>query len=134
MPAHRTGPRLALVAGIIACSSAFSCTTVASTGDRAEVDRLELEARAIARTDGCNSSSQCRTAPVGAKSCGGPRTYLVYCVATTDSVALFRKLAELEAAEKKYNEKSGLASTCEFRMPPGVTASGGSCHEAARGP
>lgn len=131
MPEFRTGLRIALIAGMAALSAAFSCTTVAST--RAEVDRLEQEARAIARTDGCNSSSQCRTAPVGAKACGGPRTYLVYCAATTDSVALFRKLAELQAAEQKYNEQSGLASTCEYRLPPGVTAIGGSCREATGG-
>ncbi len=134
MPGSRTGLRNVLLAGMVAFSSASSCTTVASTGDRAEVDRLEQEARAIARTDGCNSSSQCRTAPVGAKACGGPRTYLVYCAATTDSVALFRKLAELEAAEKKYNETAGLVSTCEFRTPPGVVATGGSCREATGGP
>jgi hypothetical protein len=126
--------RVGLIAGVVACSSAFSCTTIASTSDRADVDRLEQEARAIARTDGCNASSQCRTAPVGAKACGGPRTYVVYCAATTDSVALFRKLAELEAAERRYNATSGLASDCSLQLPPGVVATGGSCRAAASGP
>ena len=53
------------------------------------LSRLEREARALARTDGCDSLAQCRTAPVGWRSCGGPRTYLVYCAATTDTVTLF---------------------------------------------
>lgn len=93
------------------------------------LSRLEREARALARTDGCDSLAQCRTAPVGWRSCGGPRTYLVYCAATTDTVALFRKLAELEAAEKEYNLKSGLMSSCVMREPPQVSLRGGSCRE-----
>jgi hypothetical protein len=93
------------------------------------LSRLEREARALAHTDGCDSLAQCRTAPVGWRSCGGPRDYLVYCAATTDTVALFRKLAELEAAEKEYNLKSGLMSTCIMREPPRVSFRGGSCRE-----
>jgi hypothetical protein len=53
----------------------------------------------------------------------------VYCAATTDTAALFRKLAELEAAEKEYNLESGLMSTCIMRVPPRVSIGGGSCHE-----
>jgi hypothetical protein len=93
------------------------------------LSRLEREARALAHSDGCDSLAQCHTAPVGWRSCGGPRTYLVYCAATTDTVALFRKLAELEAAEKEYNLKSGLMSSCIMREPPQVSLRGRSCRE-----
>jgi len=99
----------------------------APVDDRTRLARLEREARALARTDGCSASETCRTAPVGWRGCGGPRTYLVYCAATTDSVALYRKLDELKEAEIAYNAKSGMMSTCEMRMPPVVTASGGRC-------
>ena len=91
--------------------------------------RLEREARALARTDGCDSVGQCRIAPLGWRSCGGPRDYVAYCVAKTDTVALFRKLAELEAAEKEYNLHSGLMSSCQMREPPRVSLRGGRCHE-----
>ncbi len=100
-------------------------------GQRARIEKLEAEARAIAKVAGCASATGCRTASVGARACGGPRTYIVYCAASTDSVALFRKLAELETVEKAYLKSSGMVGTCEFRMPPGVTASGGSCRETA---
>lgn len=93
------------------------------------LSRLEHEARELAHTGGCDSVAQCRTAPVGWRSCGGPRDYLVYCAATTDTVALFRKLAELEAAEKEYNLHSGLMSSCIMRQPPRVSLKGGSCRE-----
>ena len=95
--------------------------------DWAAIVRLEDQAKAIAKTSGCSSVSQCRTAPVGNRACGGPRYYIAYCAATTDSVALFRKLDEVASAENAYNRKYQLVSTCEFRMPPPLTLSGGEC-------
>lgn len=89
--------------------------------------RLEREAIALARTDGCSSVDQCRSAPVGNRPCGGPRYYVPYCALTTDSAALFAKLAELSRAEADYNRKNGLMSTCEMRMPSELALVGGSC-------
>ena len=97
---------------------------------RAALVRLEADARALATQTGCGGASGCRSAPVGAKACGGPRTYLVYCAATTDSVALFKRLDELKQAELQFNQSAGMAGTCDFRMPPSVTVQGGSCREA----
>jgi len=98
----------------------------ANEADTTRIARLEREARALARAEGC-TGPQCRTAPVGSRPCGGPREYIVYCAATTDSAALFAKLAELARAEEDYNRRAGLASTCEFRMPPGTALQGGRC-------
>ena len=99
----------------------------AAPNDTVQLARLEREARVLAKTEGCTSASACRTAPVGWRGCGGPRTYVAYCAATTDSVALFRKLDELKAAETAYNEKAGMLSTCEMRLPPAVTVQEGRC-------
>ena len=95
--------------------------------DTAHIARLEREARALVSATGCDAAAGCRTAPVGWRGCGGPRTYVVYCAATTDSAALFAKLAELARAEEAFNRASGMASTCEFRMPPNVSVQGGRC-------
>ena len=89
--------------------------------------RLEREAVALARAEGCSSVGQCRSAPVGNRPCGGPRYYVAYCPLTTDSAALFAKLAELSRAESDYNRKNGLMSTCEMRLPGELAHSGGSC-------
>jgi hypothetical protein len=94
--------------------------------DTSRIARLEREARALAHAEGCTAGA-CRTAPVGSRPCGGPRTYLVYCAATTDSAALFAKLAELARAEAAFNRASGMASTCEFREPPNLSVQGGRC-------
>jgi hypothetical protein len=102
--------------------------------DRPRLVQLEREARALVKTDGCSGVGECRTAPVGWRGCGGPRTYVVYCAATTDTVALFKKLKELQTAEKAYNAKSGILSTCELRIPPGTRLRGKSCREAPPGP
>lgn len=101
---------------------------------RPRLARLEQEARALAKTEGCASVGACRSAPMGWRGCGGPRTYLVYCAATTDTVALFKKLAELEQAEREYNATAGMMSTCEFRMPPSVKLEGRSCRTAPAAP
>jgi hypothetical protein len=112
-------------------SAAPSGATSDSASARSKVAQLEADARALAKTTGCNSASECRTAPVGERPCGGPRDYIAYCAATTDSVALFKKLDELKAAEIAQNKSSNSMSTCEFRMPPGTSLVGGSCRAAS---
>jgi hypothetical protein len=101
------------------------------TGDQkadwAQVVALEGQAKALVKADGCSSAAQCRTAPVGSRACGGPRYYLVYCSQTTDSAALFQKLDAVANAERAFNQRYNIVSTCEFRMPPTVALSGGSC-------
>jgi hypothetical protein len=101
------------------------------TGDQkadwAQIVALENEAKALVKTDGCSSAGECRTAPVGSRACGGPRYYLVYCSRTTDSAALFRKLDAVAAAEREFNSRYQIVSTCEFRLPPKVALTGGSC-------
>jgi hypothetical protein len=101
------------------------------TGDQkadwAQIVALEGQAKALVKTDGCASTAQCKTAAVGSRPCGGPRYYLVYCSVSTDSIALYRKLDAVAAAEREYNTKYQLASTCEYRMPPQVALSGSSC-------
>ena len=104
---------------------------IAFTGNQKEdwgqIVSLEDQAKALIKAGGCSTASQCRTAAVGSRACGGPRYYLVYCSLTTDSAALQRKLEAVAAAEQAYNQHYQLASTCEFRMPPQVAVVSGSC-------
>ncbi len=93
----------------------------------ARVQELEQKARAIARADGCERLDQCATAPVGAKACGGPRTHLVYCKATTNEGELFRVLDELKRTEEAYNRAEGRISDCSIAAPPSVQLEGSTC-------
>ena len=94
--------------------------------DTSLLARLGNEVQALTHAEGCTAGA-CRTAPIGSRPCGGPRAYIVYCPATTDSAALFAKLAELARAEEAFNRDNGMASTCEYRMPPNVAVQGGRC-------
>jgi hypothetical protein len=130
---------LAISIAVLACSQSSPGPVpigpggdkIVFTGDQkadwAQIVALEDQAKALVKADGCSSAAQCRTAPVGSRACGGPRYYLVYCSKTTDSAALFQKLDAVANAERAYNEHYQIASTCEFRMPPTVALSGGSC-------
>ena len=117
--------------GVPGSPSAPGSDKVIFTGDQkadwAQITALEDQAKAMIRSGGCATTAQCRTAPVGSRACGGPRYYLVYCSATTDSAALFKKLDAIAAAEREFNTRYQVGSTCEFRMPPKVALSGGSC-------
>lgn len=102
-----------------------------AAGDTGAIARLEREARALAHVEGCAAAGRCRTAPLGHRACGGPRDYVVYCATTTDSAALFRRLDELSRAEEAEQQRSGVVSTCEFRMPPTAVLAGGRCGAAS---
>jgi hypothetical protein len=126
VPADDTTSKAASSAPSVAPSSA----TRDSASAQVKIAQLEAEARALAKATGCNSADACRTAPVGERACGGPRDYIVYCAATTDSVALFKKLDALKTAEVEFNKSSNAMSTCEFRMPPKTASIGGRCRAA----
>jgi hypothetical protein len=100
-------------------------------GERAAIDRMIGDAKVIAKVDGCGPSGQCATIGIGERACGGPSEYIVYCPLTTDTAALRRKVADVARAERAFNQKYGIASTCEFRMPPAVENVGGTCRAAA---
>ena len=95
--------------------------------DWAAILKLEDQAKGIAKTTGCSSSSECRSAPVGSKACGGPRYYIPWCAKSTDSAALYSKLDEIASAEKAYNKKYEVMSTCEFQVAPKVEVVAGAC-------
>jgi uncharacterized DUF497 family protein len=134
----RCAPLFAIAMVLAACSPKTSGTPAGPDGDKivltgdqktdwAQIVSLEDQAKALVKTDGCSSAGECRTAAVGSRACGGPRYYLVYCSRTTDSAALFRKLDAVAASEREFNAKYQIVSTCEFRLPPKVALSGGSC-------
>lgn len=98
------------------------------------IQSLESEARSLAVAEGCTEVSQCKSAAVGARACGGPRDYLVYCSATTDEDALLRELDRLQKSEAQYNEQCGIMSICIFTAEPQVELVNGVCQKAESAP
>lgn len=106
----------------------------APTGDQnrdmARVDSMKAAARALANTGGCESTGQCASIAMGARACGGPSEYIVYCALTTDTAALQRAVDDVERAERAYNASHGIISTCEMLLAPRVELAGGVCRVA----
>ncbi|MBN1210695.1 MAG: hypothetical protein JXB05_37955 [Myxococcaceae bacterium] len=98
------------------------------------IQELESKARAMAVADGCADVSQCKAAPVGARACGGPRDYLVYCAARTDESALQQALTRLQREEERYNQQCGIVSTCIFLDEPKVELVDGVCQKVEAAP
>ena len=118
-------------------SSGDTARKRASTGrapTRADVDRLYAQARALGKPEGCQEDAECRTAPAGARGCGGPSEFIVYCPRSTDVARLTAVLLELERTEREYNRVNQIGSTCDMRMAPPVEAIGGRCRAVTAGP
>lgn len=104
-----------------------SGTVSSQESDWAQIQKLEAEAKALARVEGCTATADCATGAIGRKACGSPRDFVIYCKKSTDVPALEAKLDEIVKAETAYNTKYQVISTCEMRIAPEVEASGGSC-------
>lgn len=69
----------------------------------------------------------CRTLPLGAKPCGGPRTHLVYSSETSDSARLTELAAEYDSLDAERNRACELVSDCMMVMPPDPSLEDGRC-------
>lgn len=88
----------------------------AKAKQRAEA--LASQARALAKTRGCDKVEECEVAGFGHKACGGPREFIAYCSRTTDTKALREKLEALEKAEREWQAEAGIKSTCGLTRKP----------------
>ncbi len=87
---------------------------------RAQVDSLIGTATAT-------NPTECRLAALGVRPCGGPRTYLAYSLAETDSAALAALVGVYDRLDRERNEREGLMSTCELMLPPELALESGRC-------
>lgn len=98
--------------------------------DRATLDRLKQQARSLAGTTGCAAGGECSAIGLGERPCGGPSEYVVFCPRTTDVQALREAVAVVARAERAFNDRYGIGSTCDYRTPPALELSAGSCRVA----
>jgi len=96
-----------------------------------DLDSLRQAMAAAVGPASCRAKEQCRAVGVGAKPCGGPRSYLIYSTATTDSAALALIAQRYDAADARQNRVQGLVSDCTFLPPPQLECVAGRCTGAA---
>lgn len=129
----------ALLFGLAACSG------VSASGDPAAAPANPPTAAAPAAPSGqmheglwkkiqaeigtapCDNAGQCRTMPVGHKSCGGPEGYAAYSTKAGDSARLLAMGEQYAAARKAENERSGMLSNCMMESDPGASCVASRC-------
>ncbi|WP_144290122.1 hypothetical protein [Ideonella sp. A 288] len=87
---------------------------------------LELEAAQRRRIEAeigdaaCTSDAQCRTLPIGARSCGGPESWMAWSVASGKADVLKALADDLAVMQRQRNERFGIMSTCQVIPDPGA--------------
>jgi hypothetical protein len=71
--------------------------------------------------------SSCRTIAFGSKACGGPQSYIVYSVETTNEEKLRSLVETYNAEEKARNQQTGAVSDCSLVQPPELDLIAGHC-------
>ena len=97
----------------------------------AELDPAEMAARVAELedsideliSDGSCATDSCESAAVGAKACGGPEYYVVYCADGVDEA----ELTDLIDEHRQLSELLNQSSDCEFVEAPEIHWSGGVC-------
>jgi hypothetical protein len=118
---------VAFLSGPAACAPPVPADSAEVQADKASLDVLRAEVRAQLGDPTCTETAQCRTIPFGAKPCGGPWSYLVYSVATTDSALLAGAVDRYTAREHELNRLEGRVSDCALVTEPGVMCADGQC-------
>jgi len=92
-----------------------------------KMDRVMTEMTQLIGDASCTDNKQCASLAIGAKPCGGPRSYRVYSTVNTDAQKLTELSQQFKSLNKQYNRESGLMSDCMMVMPPPVACINNTC-------
>jgi hypothetical protein len=115
------------IMALAACAPPAPADSAGVHSDTASLETLRAEVQSQLGDRTCSESVQCRTIPFGAKPCGGPWSYLVYSLATTDSTELARAVDRYTAREHEINQLEGRVSDCSLVTEPRVACADGVC-------
>jgi hypothetical protein len=68
----------------------------------------------------CSSDAQCRTLPIGHKSCGGPAAWWAWSTANARAEPLQAWARQLADLQQRDQARSGLVSNCQLVADPGA--------------
>lgn len=123
---------LALLLGLSACSGVSAGGNeapqpAAPVAGPAATQGMWQKIQAQIGDAACDSASQCRTMPVGHKSCGGPESYVAYSTKSGNSATLLELGTQYAAARKAENQNRGMVSNCMLVTDPGATCAANRC-------
>ena len=109
--------------GLAACGEPNTSQTVSQE----DLNEKAEEIQAMIGDASCADVSSCASVAFGAKPCGGPWEYLVYCVDSVDEAALKQSVDEYFELEQQYNEENGMSSDCAMEGEPQLDLVDGVC-------
>jgi len=109
------------------------CDLLGPHSDAERLAALDSEIRAMVADASCNDLADCRFIGYGAKPCGGPSTYLIYCVSAVDSARLVSLVSMYNSLERAINRKEGWNSDCSVPTPPQLEIVEGKCADTLGG-
>ena len=118
----RIGIFVLSVALLSACQESFD-----EAGDRARLAEMRQEILDLAADPVCDDPADCRFIALGAKPCGGPWEYLVYSVASVDSVELAERVDVYNELNAELNLRYGWVSDCSVPPVPTLDCRDGRC-------
>ena len=93
----------------------------------ADLAAKEAEIRAMIGDASCADASACASMAFGAKPCGGPWEYLIYCVDSVDEEVLQAHVDAYFDLNQQYNFENGIASDCSVVEEPALDWVDGTC-------
>lgn len=69
----------------------------------------------------------CRVVGLGARPCGGPVSYVVYSLKSTDEDTLLETVETYNSLNRQLNQANDMVSTCEVIPEPSLTVRDGIC-------
>ena len=95
--------------------------------DQAELESRFAEIESMVANREARRASQCHTMAVGAKSCGGPSTYIIYSSKSVDESELEDLVCYYTAFQRAMNTEYELISDCALEAAPNIELVDGNC-------
>lgn len=85
--------------------------------DQAILEELLLSINTIAESESCEKAKDWKFTAIGHKSCGGAAGYIAY-PKKIDETDFLEKVRKYTQAQREFNIKWSIPSTCEIRSEP----------------
>ena len=116
-----------IILGFVLFISCAKETTLTPADEEQQLTQLGKEIEEFAKNKACTGGDNCRSMPVGSKSCGGPTSYIIYSLSKTDEKQLSEKVKQYTDLQKELNIKYNRISDCSLLIPPTVDCLNGVC-------
>jgi hypothetical protein len=118
------------VSGPAGESGSDCMATAAAPACSERIATLDAELRRLIGAAACDTGTDCRTLPLGAKPCGGPARYVVYSMRGLDEAAFRSVVTELNRLQRRQADalaRAGAVSDCSIVSDPGAECRAGQC-------